>query len=223
VIGETIAQYEILEELGRGGMGVVYKARDTKLDRFVALKFLPPYLTQDLAARDRFVREAKAAAAIEHNHICTIHDIAETEDGRTYIVMSYYSGMALSERIAKGPIPVEDALRIAHQTASALAAAHAGGIAHRDIKPGNLILTEGGDVMLVDFGLAKLAGQVDLTKSRSTVGTAAYMSPEQIRGEPVDYRSDLWSLGVVLYEMIAGKRPFGGEYVSFPFFRSTQN
>ena len=212
MVGKTLSQYKILEEVGRGGMGVVYKARDTKLDRFVALKFLPPYLTQDLAARDRFVREAKAAAAIEHNHICTIHDIAETEDGQTYIVMSYYSGMALSERIAKGPIPVEDALRIAHQTASALAAAHAGGIAHRDIKPGNLILTEGGDVMLVDFGLAKLAGQVDLTKSRSTVGTAAYMSPEQIRGESVDHRSDLWSLGVVLYEMIAGKRPFGGEY-----------
>lgn len=209
---ETIAQYEILEELGRGGMGVVYKARDTKLDRFVALKFLPPYLTQDLSARNRFVREARAAAAIEHNHICTIHDIAETEDGRTYIVMSYYSGMALNERIEQGPISVEDAMRIAHQTASALAAAHAGGITHRDIKPGNLILTESGDVKLVDFGLAKLAGQVDLTKSRSTVGTAAYMSPEQIRGEPVDHRSDLWSLGVVFYEMIAGKRPFQGEY-----------
>ena len=210
--GEIIAQYEILEELGRGGMGVVYKARDTKLDRFVALKFLPPYLTQDPTARDRFIREAKSAAAIEHNHICTIHDITEMDDGRTYIVMSYYSGVALNEKIAEGPIPIEDVIRIGRQTASALAAAHSTGIAHRDIKPGNLIITDSGDVKLVDFGLAKLAGQVDLTKSRSTVGTAAYMSPEQVRGQSVDHRTDLWSLGVVIYEMVTGQRPFQGEY-----------
>ncbi|MCZ6704370.1 MAG: serine/threonine-protein kinase, partial [Bacteroidetes bacterium] len=210
--GEIIAQYEILEEIGRGGMGVVYKARDTKLDRFVALKFLPPYLTQDTTARERFIGEAKAAAAIEHNHICTIHDIAESEDGRTYIVMSYYSGVALNERIGDGPVPSEEAIRIGQQTASALAAAHSAGITHRDIKPGNLILTDDGDVKMVDFGLAKLAGQVDLTKSRSTVGTAAYMSPEQVRGQSVDYRTDLWSLGVVIYEMVTGQRPFQGEY-----------
>ncbi|MCZ6757525.1 MAG: serine/threonine-protein kinase, partial [Bacteroidetes bacterium] len=153
--GEIIAQYEILEEIGRGGMGVVYKARDTKLDRFVALKFLPPYLTQDTTARERFIGEAKAAAAIEHNHICTIHDIAESEDGRTYIVMSYYSGVALNERIGDGPVPSEEAIRIGQQTASALAAAHSAGITHRDIKPGNLILTDDGDVKMVDFGLAK--------------------------------------------------------------------
>jgi len=212
MIGKTIGHYQIESELGKGGMGVVYLARDTKLNRLVALKFVSPFLTQDPVIRERFSREAQAAAAIDHPNICTIHDIAETDDGRTYIVMGYYGGPTLSELLKEGPVSPDKTRKIGVQIASALAAAHKAGIYHRDIKPGNIALTEDGDVKLLDFGLAKLIGAGELTKSGGTIGTVAYMSPEQIRGENVDHRADLWALGVVLYEMLTGNRPFRGAY-----------
>lgn len=212
MIGKTIGQYKIQRELGKGGMGVVYLAQDTKLNRQVALKFVSPFLTQDPVVRERFAREAQAAASIDHIHICTVHDIAETDDGRTYIVMSYYGGETLAELLKKGPVSAEKTRRICLQIASALVAAHAAGIYHRDIKPGNIALTKEGDVKLLDFGLAKLTGAAEITKSGGTIGTVAYMSPEQIRGERADHRADLWSLGVVMHEMLTGKRPFRGEY-----------
>ena len=212
MIGTTISHYKILEKLGGGGMGVVYKAQDTRLMRTVALKFLPPDLTRDEEAKTRFVHEAQAASALQHNNICNIHDIEETEDGQTFIVMDCYEGDTLKSRIAKGELRIDDAIDIAIQVAQGLSEAHAHGIVHRDIKPANIMVTTRGDVKVLDFGLAKLAGQTMLTKSGSTIGTAAYMSPEQARGEKVDHRTDIWSLGVVLYEMLAGKRPFESEY-----------
>ncbi|NNE46310.1 MAG: protein kinase [Rhodothermales bacterium] len=213
MIGKTVSHYEILEELGRGGMGIVYKARDTRLDRDVALKFLPQQFTSDASARERFVREAKTASSLDHQHICTIHDIGESEDGQTYIVMAFYSGSTLKERIENGPIDLSEAVGIVVQAADGLAAAHRKGIVHRDIKPGNIIVTEEGVAKILDFGLAKLAGTaVELTAEDSTLGTAAYMSPEQARGDELDSRSDVWSLGVVLYEMLSGRRPFAADY-----------
>jgi serine/threonine protein kinase/tetratricopeptide (TPR) repeat protein len=212
MIGQTIGQYKIEAELGKGGMGVVYRARDIKLNRLVALKFVSPFLTQDPVVRERFAREAQAAAAIDHSNICTVHDIAETDDGRTYIVMAYYGGLTLSEKIKDGSLKTDAVKKICMQIASALSAAHKASILHRDIKPGNIALTEDGDVKLLDFGLAKLSGAGEITKSGGTIGTVAYMSPEQIRGEKVDHRSDLWSLGVLMHEMLTGSRPFRGEY-----------
>ena len=210
--GTRIGQYDILEELGRGGMGVVFKAHDTKLNRSVALKFIPPGLTRDAEAMARFVREAQAAAAIDHPNICAIHDISETDDGQTFIVMGYYGGETLQQRIARGPIEAEEVARIGTQIGSGLAAAHSAGIVHRDIKPGNIILADDGRVRILDFGLAKLATGVDITREGSTSGTAAYMSPEQINGAEIDHRTDIWSLGVVLHEMLSERRPFQGEY-----------
>ena len=193
-------------------MGVVYKAEDIRLKRTVALKFLPPDFTLDPEAKERFVNEAQAASALQHTNICVIHDIDETPDGRMFIVMEYYGDETLKRRIEHGPFPVEEAVGFAVQIAGGLAKAHAHGIVHRDIKPANIILTADGIAKILDFGLAKLLGQMHLTRTGTTLGTVAYMSPEQARGETVDQRSDVWSLGVVLYEMVAGRIPFRGDF-----------
>jgi len=211
VIGRTVSHYRILEKLGAGGMGVVYRARDLKLDRDVVLKFLPPSLTADEEATRRLIQEAKAASALDHPNICTIYGLEATDDGQAFISMAYYQGEVLKDRIAPGPLPVEKAADITRQIARGLAAAHARGIIHRDIKPGNVIVTGDGVVKLLDFGVAKLAGASRITQTGMTVGTAAYMSPEQMRGHGVDGRTDIWSLGVVLYEMVTGELPFRGD------------
>ena len=212
MIGRTISHYKIIEKLGSGGMGVVYKAEDLKLKRFVALKFLPPELTCDPDAKARFLHEAQAASALQHNNICTIHEIDETADGQIYLCMDYYQGESLREKIDHGPLRIDDAVDTAIQIAKGLAAAHDAQEIHRDIKPANIMITDKGEVKLVDFGLAKLAQQTRLTMEGTTLGTVAYMSPEQTSSENVDHRTDIWSLGVVLYEMIAGKLPFKGDY-----------
>jgi len=212
MIGQTISHYKILEKIGAGGMGVVYKAKDLKLDRSVALKFLPQHMHSDEEEKKRFIHEAKAASALDHNHICTIHEIGETDDGQLFIVMAHYEGETLKEHVARGPIPIDEALDIARQVAEGLKKAHEQQIIHRDIKPANIIITEDGVVKIVDFGLAKLAGQTRLTQTGSTLGTVAYMSPEQTTGDDVDHRSDIWSLGVVFYEMLARQLPFRGHY-----------
>jgi serine/threonine protein kinase/tetratricopeptide (TPR) repeat protein len=212
MIGKIISHYEILEKLGEGGMGVVYKARDMKLDRFVALKFLPPGVTRDHSAKQRFVQEAKAASTLQHPNICVVYDIDETPDAQTFISMEYLESETLEEAIRHGSLKIEQALDLSIQIAQGLAEAHHHGIVHRDIKPANILLTKRGAAKIVDFGLAKLATQTALTRPGVAVGTAAYMSPEQSTGNPVDERTDIWSLGVVLYEMIAGRRPFAGEY-----------
>jgi serine/threonine protein kinase/Tfp pilus assembly protein PilF len=212
MIGKTISHYKIIEELGRGGMGTVYKAEDTKLDRFVALKFLPPHLSQAEEEKKRFIHEAKAASALDHPNICSIYEINETDDGQMFIAMACYEGESLKEKIAQGPVPVEEAIGIAMQVARGLEKAHSRKIFHRDIKPANILITEDGVVKIVDFGLAKLAGQTKLTKTGSTLGTVAYMSPEQAEGSEVDERTDVWAFGVILYEMLTGKQPFTGDY-----------
>ena len=212
MIDKTISHYKIIEEIGRGGMGVVYKAEDTKLKRTVALKFLPPAFSLDPDAKSRFIQEAQAASALQQNNICTIHDIDETDDGQMFICMDYYEGKTLNQKIKSGPVKIKDAIEIAIQIAQGLARAHERGIVHRDIKPANIMVTKDGIAKILDFGLAKLAGQARLTKTGTTTGTAAYMSPEQTRGEDVDHRTDIWSLGTVLYEMVTGQLPFKGDY-----------
>jgi serine/threonine protein kinase/WD40 repeat protein len=202
--------YRLGEKLGAGAMGEVYKAEDTRLKRSVALKYLPRELATDQPAKDRFLREARAAAALDHPHIGVVHDVGEGPDGRMYIAMAYYRGKSLKEELAEGPLPVEEAVKFARQIAEGLTAAHERGIVHRDIKPANVMLTEGGQAKVVDFGLARGAGDTTLTTLGSTVGTALYMSPEQARGDEVDPRSDIWSLGVTLFEMVSGKKPFRG-------------
>ncbi len=197
--------------LGAGGMGVVYKARDPRLDRLVAIKVLPLDVTRENNAKQRFLLEARAASALDHPNICAIHEINETLDGQLYLVMAYYEGETLQQKIERGPLVLDEALDVAIQVGQGLARAHAAGIVHRDIKPANLMVTPGGTVRILDFGLAKLAGSEGVTQTGTTVGTVAYMSPEQARGQDVDHRSDLWSLGVVLYEMLAGMRAFPGE------------
>ena len=211
LVGTTVAQYEVLRKIGGGGMGVVYGARDTKLGRLVALKFLPPQWSHDEGAKQRFIREAQAASATDHRNICTVHDIGSTDDGRLFIVMAHYEGQTLKHKLESGPLEIDTAIEIAAQVAEGLAKAHAQGVVHRDIKPGNLMVTDEA-VKILDFGLAKFATALQLTIEGSTLGTAAYMSPEQVRGQEADARSDLWSLGVVLYEMLAGRVPFHGAY-----------
>ena len=212
VIGKTVSHYKIIEKLGAGGMGEVYKAKDLKLERTVALKFLPSEYTRDDDAKNRFIREAKAASSLEHSNICTIHEVNETEEGQLFIVMSCYEGETLKEKMSQGPLRVEDAINIVSQIAQGLSRAHEEGIIHRDIKPANVIVTNRGEVKILDFGLAKLVGKAQLTKDKSTLGTVSYMSPEQASGKDVDHRTDIWSLGVVLYEMLTGKLPFKGDY-----------
>jgi len=211
MIGRKVSHYRILEKLGAGGMGVVYKAEDTALQRTVALKFLPPELTRDAEAKQRFLHEARAAARLDHPNICTVYEVGES-DGQLFLAMACYDGMTLREKLKAGPLPWAEAAALAMQAAAGLSEAHAHGIVHRDIKPANLFLTAKGQVKILDFGLAKLTGASVLTQTGTTVGTAHYMSPEQARGEAVDARSDLWSLGVVLYELVAGRPPFRGEY-----------
>ncbi|RPH62112.1 MAG: serine/threonine protein kinase, partial [Acidobacteria bacterium] len=211
LIGRTVSQYEVLAKLGGGGMGVVYSARDTKLGRLVALKFLPTEWTHDDTAKQRFIREAQAASATDHPNICTIYNIESTSEGQLFIVMAYYEGQTLKQKIEAGALEIDDAIDVAAQVAEGLAKAHAQGIIHRDIKPGNLIVTEHGTKIL-DFGLAKFSDAQQLTVAGSTLGTVAYMSPERSRGEEADARSDVWALGVVLYETLTGQLPFKGAY-----------
>jgi Tol biopolymer transport system component/tRNA A-37 threonylcarbamoyl transferase component Bud32 len=216
MIGRTISHYRIVEKLGEGGMGVVYKAQDLRLDRPVALKFLAEHLMRDQEGHDRFVREAKAAAALDHPNICTVYEIDEA-DGKTFIAMAFVDGEALNDVISKGPLKIEDAVDLTLQAAAGLGAAHEKGVVHRDVKPANIYITRAGSnrpsqAKVMDFGLAQLAGSSRITKVESTIGTIAYMSPEQTHGDLVDHRSDIWSLGVVLYEMLAGRLPFKGHY-----------
>ena len=210
--GTTFAgRYQIIEELGRGGMGVVYKAQDTKLKRTVALKFLPPELTHISEVKERFMREAQAAAALDHPNICTVHEFDEAEE-KTFISMAYIEGQSLKKKIESGPLVLDEALRIATQVAEGLQEAHDREVVHRDIKSANIMVDERGQAKIMDFGLARIAGGTLVTKEGMTMGTIAYMSPEQARGEEVDHRTDIWSLGVVLYEIFTGQLPFKGEH-----------
>jgi len=207
----TIAgRYKIIEELGRGGMGIVYKAEDTKLKRTVALKFLPEELMRDAESKERFVREAQSAAALDHPNICTVHEIDEAE-GKIFISMAYVDGQSLKEKIKSGPLNLKETLDVAIQIAEGLEEAHSKGIIHRDIKSANVMLTKKGQAKIMDFGLAKISGDTLVTRAGTTLGTVAYMSPEQARGEEVGTSSDIWSMGVVLYEIISGQLPFKGE------------
>jgi len=199
--------YRIVSLIGRGGMGTLYRAHDERLNRDVALKFLPSNLSAERKARDRLLTEARAVAALDHPNVCGIYEIAETADGHMFFAMPLYDGITLKEKLRQGSLSIEESVSIAIQIARGLAAAHARGIVHRDVKPGNVMLSPDGTARLLDFGLA-IPIDGSITSSGSTRGTVAYMSPQQARGEPIDARSDLWSLGVVLYEMIAGRRPF---------------
>jgi eukaryotic-like serine/threonine-protein kinase len=211
MIGKTILHYKIIEKLGEGGMGVVYLAEDNKLKRQVAIKFLPHHITANSDERKRFEIEAQAAAALNHPNIATIHAIEETEED-LFLVMEYISGKHLKDHINGKPLPVDEAIDIASQVARGLQAAHKKGIVHRDIKSANIMSSDDGRIKVMDFGLAKFRGSAQLTQIGTTVGTAAYMSPEQARGEEADQRSDIWSFGIVFYEMLTGQLPFRGDY-----------
>ncbi|HSG07357.1 MAG TPA: serine/threonine-protein kinase, partial [Longimicrobiales bacterium] len=210
--GTSIKQYRIGDLLGQGGMGDVYRALDTRLDRPVALKFLAHRYISDPEAKERFIREAKSVSALDHPNICTVHDIGETDDGELYIVMALYEGATLKELLARERFSAERTVYIVRQLAEALKRAHAGGIIHRDVKPANTMVTEGDAVRLLDFGVAKLQSAESLTQTGATVGTAAYMSTEQAAGDPITPASDVWSLGVMAYEMLTGDAPFKGEH-----------
>src|SRR2546426_881173 len=217
MIGQTISHYKILEKLGEGGMGVVYKADDLKLKRTVALKFLPHHLTANSTEQARFLQEAQAASGLNHPHVCTIFDIVE-EGGQQFIVMEYVDGETLRQRIAglasrgNAPMDLKDTVNYALQIGEALQEAHGKGIVHRDIKSDNIMVNSRNQVKVMDFGLAKLKGSMKLTRTSSTIGTLGYMAPEQIRGGEVDVRSDIFSYGIVLYEMLTGRLPFRGEH-----------
>ncbi len=211
----TISHYRLLEKLGEGGMGVVYKAEDTTLKRNVALKFLAPHLTQDPQAKQRFLREAQAAATVDHPNICAVHEIDEV-GGQTFIAMAYVEGQTLDRKIQQGPLELGEAVGIASEVGLGLEAAHHKGIVHRDIKGANIMITEArpgvaSQVKVMDFGLARLVDQRSLTSRETALGTLSYVAPEQARGEAVDRRADIWSLGVVLYQMVSGRLPFKGE------------
>ncbi len=210
MVGSSISHYKILSKLGEGGMGVVYKAIDAKLNRSVALKFLATHLLGENEEKTRFIREAQAAAALDHPNICTVHEIDEI-DGQTFIAMACVEGQSVKQKIAARPLKLDEALEIAIQTAQGLKAAHQKGIVHRDVKPANLMLTEEGQVKIMDFGLAQLAERSRLTKTATILGTPAYMSPEQAQKSATDRRTDIWSLGVVVYEMVTGQLPFERE------------
>ena len=210
MVGETISHYKVTAELGRGGMGVVYKAEDTKLKRLVALKFLRSDVLEDPEYKERFLREAQAAAALDHPNICTVYEIDEA-DGQPFLSMAYLEGKTVKEKIKARPLKLREALDIAIQTAQGLQAAHEKGVVHRDIKSANLMVTPQGQVKVMDFGLAQLAEGSKLTKTATILGTPAYMSPEQSQRLPTDRRTDIWSLGVVIYEMVTGRTPFEGE------------
>ena len=206
---EILGRYQILRRLGSGGMGVVYQARDLRLERALALKFLPAHLSAHADAKKRLRVEAQAAAALDHPSICTIHEIGETSDGQLFIAMAYYPGETIEARLARGAMPPHEAIGVAIQAAQGLAKAHEHGVVHRDIKPANLMMTTEGALKLLDFGIAKVPG-VHASVPGRRLGTVAYMSPEQVRGEALDGRTDVWSLGVVLYEMLTGRRLFPG-------------
>jgi serine/threonine protein kinase/tetratricopeptide (TPR) repeat protein len=210
--GQIISHYHILDKLGEGGMGVVYKAEDTLLNRYVAIKFLSPRLSGDAEDRKRFLREARAAAALDHPNICTIHEVDETPDGEIFIVMAAYDGLPLNKMVDNGPLKPEEITEYAIQIAEGLRVAHEKEIVHRDLKPSNIILTESGRIKIMDFGLARITRDSELSVTGKISGTIPYMSPEQARGEQIDHRSDIWSLGVVLYEMATGRHPFRADF-----------
>ncbi|MEA2564307.1 MAG: eukaryotic-like serine/threonine-protein kinase [Acidobacteriota bacterium] len=214
VVPREVGPYRVGEILGGGGMGIVYRAEDTRLGRTVALKFLPPELTRDPVAKARFLQEARTASALDHPNICTVYDVGETENHQLYLAMPCYDGETLRRKVERGPLPLAEAVDYALQVSKGLAKAHRQGIIHRDVKPANLMVTGDGVVKILDFGIAKLAGEAGLTRTGSTLGTPAYMSPEQMRGTEVDGRTDLWALGVVMYEMVTGRRPFLGDHES---------
>jgi TolB-like protein/tetratricopeptide (TPR) repeat protein len=208
--GEAVERYRIVRQIGRGGMGVIYLASDPRLNRSVALKMLPPHLSVDSKARRRFEEEARAASLLDHLQIATVYEVGETEAGQLFIAMAYYEGETLRDKIVRGPLPIAEVVSVAAQVAEGLHAAHAVGLVHRDIKPGNVIVTPQGVAKIVDFGIARIASD-EMTNGSATAGTVAYMSPEQTRGSPPDLRMDVWSLGVVLHEMLTGVRPFRGD------------